>query len=169
MIVDNPKLKDAHKYPDEIFILSGVKGEGVFQGAKAKSIWDLKFFEVENIKKDFQNLDDDKVIKLMDLFYGKSDLSKVRGLQFYRAFNYIKEQLKDVYDKEKMLAGDSQQKLIDAGIKELDIFGSLNILDDLGKDFGKSPEEVEQWSYGLVFSLSLKRKKESDIRKRLDK
>ena len=169
MIVENPKLKDADKYKDDVFLLSAVKGSPYFKGVKAKDIWRLKFWEVEKVKRWFQDLNDENINKIMQLFYSDTNFNNVRCLEFYRAFNYIKESLAEVYNKEKLLSSERNQKLIDAGIEELNIFGSLNLLDDLGKDFGKSPNEIENWEYGLVFSLSLKRKKESEIQKRLNK
>lgn len=169
MIIKNPKLEESQNYPKEVFMLSGVKGSPYLKGVKAANIWELKFWQVEKVKKWFNELSDENIINLINMFYQQTDFKGVRCLEFYRAFNYIKESLKDVYDKEKLLSGTKNQKLIDAGIEEMSMFGSLNLLDDLGKDFGKSPLEIEQWTYGLVFSLSLKRKKESDIQKRLEK
>lgn len=169
MIIINPKLKDAEKYEEEVFILSAVKGSPCFEGKKSKSIWDLKFFEVEKVKECFQNMTDENLIYLFELFYSKKDIKNSRCLEFYRAFNYIKEELLDVIEKEKLLSSEPDEKLINAGIKELSIFGSLNILKEIGMQFGKSPEEVEKWNYGLVFSLALSNKKEVEIHKRLNK
>ena len=44
-------------------------------------------------------------------------------------------------------------------------FGELNTLKSLAQQFGKSPDEVENWKYNLVFSLMLHDKVSGEVQK----
>lgn len=165
---DNPLLRDAEKFPVELAIYSKVKGDGHFQDQKAKDLNDLQFQEVDRIKKALLNLDDNKIEFIILTVYGvKINYNKTRALEFYRAFNFVVEQVERIYKKEQQLNGKANEKLKKAGIEKMAIFDSLNILDDLAVKYNTSPHEVELWTYGNVFIYALKMKFENDIQKNL--
>jgi len=169
MWVDNPLLKDAEKYPDLIPIFQKVKGIDILHGKKSKNFMKLKFKDVEFIKQTIQEPNDKAVLKCLKIVFGFVDVEKLRLLEFYQSYNHIVEQIKIILESEKNLHTEPSERLKNAGIDRMSIFGALNILDDIGQKYGVPPHKVEKWTYGLIFSLSLKAKYEADIKAYLDR
>lgn len=167
-LYDNPYLKDLENHPLEATIFSRVKGDKNFQGVDANDIFHLKFKEVEKIKDAFNNLTDENLGFIFNLVWGKEiNQNKVRALEFYRAFNYVVEEIEDIYKLEENLGGKPNQKLINAGIKKMSIFGALNITDDIAVKYNYRPKNVEEWQYSEVYIYALKIKRENEIQKNL--
>ena len=168
ILYDNPLLKDLEKYPLEATIYSKVKGDKTFCGVDAKDMVELTFSEVEEIKDAFKNLTDNNINRIFELIWNvKLVDSKVRVLEFYRAFNYVISELEGIYKLEQNLGGEPSQKLVNAGIDKLRKFGSLNIIDDIAVKYHKDPEEIEGWKYNKVYWLALKIKTENEVQKNL--
>ena len=72
---------------------------------------------------------------------------------FFPCVNWVKEQLKALAEANKKLETEADPKMEEAGIKELERFGSLNALISIAKDYGVTPQEVETWKYSFVFTL----------------
>jgi len=168
MYVDNPLLKDIDKYPDSVFIFKKVKGSNVLNGHKAKDFMAISFKNIEFLKDTIQNPNEENILKALKIVFKFKDFENLRLLDFYKAYNYIVEQIKTIQESEKHLQSEPSQRLVNAGIERFSIFGSLNILDDIGQRFATPPQKVEKWSYGLIFSLSLKMKYEADVQKFLE-
>ena len=164
MLIDNPLLKEIDKYPDLIPIYQKVKGVGT----GAKDFMDLKFKDVEFIKQTIQNTKDKDIFKCLKIVFGIKDFDNMRVYEFYKAWNYIIDQIKIILESEKSLHTEPSHRLVNAGVERLSIFGALNILDDIGQRYGVPPQKVENWSYGLIFSISLKMKYEADIQRNLE-
>lgn len=131
---------------------------------KSKNLFELEFAEVENIKRDIKT--SKGILKAMSVFFDCDEklLVDYRIIQFYHAFNHLLSQIEHLENIERAnLHSKPKQDMIEAGVKNLDRFGALNVLDSLAMDYGKSPTEIEKWSYGLVYSLLWKRKVQSDI------
>jgi hypothetical protein len=166
--IENPLLKDCENFPDSLFMFKKVKGHSIFNGLKAKDFMELSFKDVEFIKTSLSEPNETNMFKILEIVFGVKNFSKVRLLEFYKAYNYIVEQITQIIESEKSLSSPASDKLLMAGIERMTIFGALNILDDIARRYSKSPQEVENWSYGLIFSLSLKMKYENDIQKNLE-
>lgn len=168
-LYENPTIAESEKYPLENTIYSKVKGSPYFQGAKATDLNDLKFSEVDKIKSIFKNPDDKGIEDVMRLVYKqKIKYNKTTALEFWRAFNHVKEDLEGIYKLEQKLSSKPNQKLINAGIEKMSIFDTLNLTDDIAKRYHLDPETVEGWKYGKVYIIALKMKYESDIQKNLE-
>lgn len=167
-LYENPYLKDLDKYPLEATIYSKVKGDKSFCGVDAKPVFHLKFNEVEKIKDNFKGLNDEKINEIFSIVWGiEINQNKVRVLQFYRAFNHILSELQQIYKLEEKLGGEPNEKLINAGIKKMSIFGSFNIIDDIAQKYHFRPKDVESWDYSEVYWYALKIKTENEIQKNL--
>ena len=167
-LYDNPYLKDLDSHPLEATIYSKVKGDKSFEGVDAKEVFHLKFNEVEKIKDAFNNLTDDNINFIFKTIWGKEiNHNKVRALEFYRAFNYVVKEVEDIYKLEEKLGRKPNQKLINAGIKKMSIFGSLNLIDDVAQKYHFRPKDVEEWNYSEVYWYALKIKTENEIQKNL--
>lgn len=167
--INNIKLKHFHRLSEVdqkeyIKILSFLKPIPTLGRRSAKDVFEMTFAEVENMRRGVSS--PEGMIKAMSTFFDCPEkyLVDYRIVQFYHAFNHLMSQLQHITNIERInLSKPPKQDMIDAGVKELDRFGALNTLDLLAKEYGKSPEEIEQWSYSLIYSLMWKRKIESDI------
>ena len=137
----------------------------------ANDIYSLTFSNVVWLKAFIQNTTFENFVKAYQMIFGidKSEFLKCDVVEFYQSFNWIQNQMLDLIDGEKRLDSDIEPELKEAGIDELNIFGELNTLITIGKEFGKSPAEIEQWSYSMVFALSLHNNISSGINKRHSK
>jgi len=167
--IENIKLKDMGKLKPEQAerygaILRCLKPKSILGTRKAKNIFEMQFAEVENMRRDIGS--PDGMFKAMCLFYDCPEelLTDYRIIQFYHALNHLLSQIEHLDNIERQnLYSKPKQEDIDAGIREFDRFSSLNVLDDFAKDYGKSPLEVEQWPYGLIYSLMWRRKVSRDF------
>lgn len=165
---ENPLLKDCHKYPDSIYMFKKVKGNPILNGKQAKDLMELRFKDVQLIKDTLQQPNEKDMFRIIKKVFDFDDFENIRLLEFYKAYNYIAEQINIIYESEKKLSTPPSERLLAAGIEKMSIFGALNIIDDIAKRYGIAPQKIENWSYGWIFSLSLKMKYESDIQKNLE-
>ncbi len=133
---------------------------------KAPDLYEMEFAEIVNIKNAIASQDYVTAVKL----YYKIPmhfLLKTRVIEYTHALNHLTREMDTLLKREaKALSSDPDEKWVEAGIRELDRFGALNVLDDLGQEFGKSPTEIEQWPYGLVFGLLWRRTIRAGINER---
>ena len=167
-IYENPLISEAAKYPDSLFLFKNVKGVDMFYCSKAKEIRELSFKDVDFLKDTIMQPNEVDMFKSIRLVFGNFNPRTTKLLQFYQAYNYIVEKIKEIWEQEKALISEPSEKLKAAGIERMQIFGNLNILDDIAQRYSKSPLEIENWSYSLIFALSLKMKYESDIQKNIE-
>lgn len=133
---------------------------------KARDFYKMEFAEVVNIR---EAVKADDMIEAVRLYYNVPPVFMVskRIIEFSHAQNYMIRQLEIINTREeKELYSEPDQNWVEAGIRELDRYGALNVLDRLGMEFGKSPEEIETWSYGLVFWLLSRRATQARINER---
>lgn len=160
---DFPTLSEADQEAYER-VLRYMKGKPHLGRRKARNVYEMPFAEVELMRNGIGT--EEGFLQAMCLLFDcpKEMITDYRLTQFFAARNHMLSQIEHISNMERLtLSREPDPKLIEAGIKELDRFGALNILDQLGREYGKSPEEIEQWSYGLVYSLMWKRRIESDI------
>jgi hypothetical protein len=169
MLIDNPLLKEIENYPDLIPIFQKVKGSNVLYDLYSIDFMNIKFKDIEYIKSNIISPDYKSIKKVLKIVFEFRDFENLRAYEFYQAWNYITEQIKIIIESEKNLHTEPSQRLVSAGIERMSIFGALNVLDDIGQRYGVPPHKVEKWTYGLVFSLSLKMKYEADIQRYLEK
>jgi len=168
MLIDNPLLKDIDNYPDLIPIYQKVKGSNVLHDLYSIDFMNIKFKDIEYIKQSIQSPSYKSIKKVLKIVFGFKDFENLRVYEFYQAWNYITDQIKTILESEKSLHTEPSHRLVNAGIENLSIFGVLNILDDIGQRYSVPPQEVEKWTYGWVFSIALKMKREADIKRNLE-
>lgn len=133
---------------------------------QASDLYELEFAEVVNIK---EAIREERFYDAMTIYFKCPlvFLMKFRILQYSHALNYMMKDVNALLDREsKALSKEPEQEWVAAGVRELDKFGALNVLDALGVEYGKSPNEIETWSYGLVFGLLWRRTTKADIHER---
>jgi hypothetical protein len=131
---------------------------------KAKNLFEMTFAEVELMRRNVAN--PNGIHKAVALLFDCPEklITDYRLVQFYHALNHLISQLEHLQNLEKInLRSPVKPEMKNAGVDKLDKFGALNTLDALAKEYSTNPMEVEQWKYGLIYSLMWKRKTEAEI------
>ncbi len=134
---------------------------------KAKKLTTLTFGEVSKIKRVLIKPTLDGLQEVFTAVFG------IKKIQYYNAdvvdyfygLNHIIKSIEEIVKREqKALKGKEDADLDAAGVDKLSRFGELSTLIEVGKKFGKSPEEIEQWKYSLVFSIIFYGKIENEVK-----
>jgi len=136
---------------------------------QGKQLTSLTFGDVITIRKGINSPDIDKLTNMFRLVFGMKPrkVMSLKTVQFYQAFNWIKEQIELITKREnKKLSSEPEPKLKMAGIDELNRFGELNTLKALAVLFSTKPQEIAKWNYSFVFSLVWQEKISNDINKK---
>src|SRR5690606_31833169 len=99
-------------------------------------------------------------------------LSKVRKADNFKKLEFylwILDQYKVIIDLEKtQLHSTIDPKLINAGIRKLEVLNDFLLIDAIAKDYCYTHEEAKMLPYETVFEIQLKNKIENDIQKKLN-
>lgn len=136
---------------------------------EAANLWEAEFAETENIRRAMATGDH---VTAVSLAFGcpMELVTDYRILDFWAAVNHLASEVEHLNLLERTnIAREPDHKVPVELSKQLDVFGPLNWLETLGMAYGKSPNEVETWTYGLVHSLMWKRAVEYDIAKERNK
>lgn len=134
---------------------------------KAIKITSLKFGEVARIKRVLQNPTFEGLQDVFKMVFGvkKTQYYNANVVDYFYGLDHIKNAIIEIVNREqKALKGKEDADLDAAGVDRLSRFGELSTLIEVGKKFGKSPEEIEQWKYSLVFSIIFYGKVENEIK-----
>ena len=173
MVNDFLTLKDetlVKKYlrftdPEDSFY---IQPSGAFRGFLGVKLGSLSYGDVSNIKQLLSNPTEDIIYHSFEKIFrvNRKQYLSAKITEFMAALNYIKEEILNTLESEKQLFDSEPDPLMEeAGAKRLIPFGELNILKSLGKQFGKSPQEVETWNYNLVISLAVHENITTEIEK----
>lgn len=143
-----------------------LKPKEVFAGREATPLGSLTYGEVATIKQNlvkptFDNLYEtfDLVFKVKKITYLAQDV-----VSYLYALNWIKAEIKMILEREKKTLGGTPDPLLEAaGVHRLVPFGELNTILAIAQKYGKSPEEVENWKYNLVFSMMVHDKVSGEV------
>jgi hypothetical protein len=173
--IENIKLRKLWELPEKkqtsyLNVLQCLKARSKLGKYKLHEFETLPYADVVLIEKYYESGTYDDCLKAMGLATKKDPLliDHFGVVEFSHAWNYIGDQLEYINSRKKMLIKQPKQIMLDAGIEKLNMFGELNVLTAIAKDFSTTPFEVEQWPWGFVFTLQLKNKIESDIQDDLD-
>lgn len=161
--LDTLTPEEVEQYANVLKYLNPVPNVGKY---KARDLYEMEFAEVTNIR---MAVKDERFFDAMSIYYKipMIFLLKKKLIEYSHALNHMVKELNILIEREiTVLSREPDQDWVASGVKELDKFGALNVLDQLGQQFGKAPTEVETWTYGLVFGLLWKRSVEADINER---
>lgn len=169
----NIKIFKLFQLPDPVFekynsIMRYLIPKNHLRKYKSKDFSEISYGDIILVKRLSENPDFEDLVNIFETVFGikRKKLLRTRIIDFYHALNHIKKEIETIEFRElKNLNSRTDDELKRAGVEKLNIFGELNTLILLGSKYGKSPEEIEQWSYGLVFSLLLHEKITNDINK----
>lgn len=160
---------EPQKFQEYHDVLKFLKAIPLKSKKQIESITDLTFGEVAAIKICLQDLKLKNIAEIFKITFELKEkkLLEIDVVQLYHSINWIKKEIEFIYNRElENLTSASDSKLKEAGIDDLNIFGEMNTLIALGEKFGKSPQEIENWNYEIVFSLMLHQKISNDVNKR---
>jgi len=173
LMLRNITIKRLLKLPQTEFekyqsVLKFLKPKPFIKKNKAIPIEDLTFGQVLMIRNNLQNPTSKKISYIFATVFKMSErkLLRVKVVDFFHGLNWLQEQMKTLYEKEKVLNVSTDPKLERAGIKDLNKFGELNTLISIAERFSIAPQVVETWSYSLVFALIYHSKVSNEINKR---
>lgn len=158
--------QDFHNYME---LQKLMKAKPVFNKRNAKKIESLEFGQVARLKRILLKPTYQGLIEAFKLVYGvkNNEYQHADVITYFYALNHIKIEIKKIIKKEQVaLKSEPDMMMQMAGSDRLNVFAELNTLIDLGKQFGKSPEEIERWPYSMVFALVLHNKVHGEIMKR---
>ncbi len=141
---------------------------GEFCGIKAKPLGTLEFGQVKRMLRKMASPTFDDLAETFNLVFGVSKHQLLRAwvTDFFYASNWISQSLMKIVENEnKVLGGDIDPAFLEAGIERLTPLKELPILFDIGRQFGKDPEEIERWKYNKVFAIQAEGKIVGDIQK----
>lgn len=168
-------MEDFEKYNNALRFLDS---RSLYLGRDGIEFTSLSFKEVVFIRRSLEVITLDGMIEVFGIAFGLKPrfLRSVRAqflsgkvLDFYKALNWLQDEITRIGDKEKLLSGKPNSKLIEAGIEKLSILGDLNTLISIGEQFGEKPQSVQEWNYSLVFSISLREKLRGEIQEAYSK
>jgi hypothetical protein len=100
--------------------------------------------------------------------FSEKDLEKADAKNYFRTVNFIEDQFDIINSMQKRLETETDDKLINAGIEKLNVFGELNVIDVLaGGDILKW-KKVLKLAWIDVYNKLYKNKIEQEIRDNLD-
>lgn len=135
-----------------------LKPKGEFANHKATPIGSLTYGEVSQIKHNLSNPTFENIYECFDLvFKVKFKTYLIQDVvSYFYAINWIKDEVKKIIEREKKsFSGESDLLLEMAGVNRLVPFGELNTIIPIAHKFSKSPEEIQDWKYNLVFTIMI--------------
>lgn len=140
-----------------------------FMQYKAKPLGQLEYGQVGRLKKIITNITIDGVFEMFNIIYGvkRAAYNGADVVSYFYALKWIKQEITKLLEKEKkVLTSEPNFELELAGVKRLNMFGELGTLINLGRTFGMPPQDIERWTYNLVFSIMAYDKTSDEIKKR---
>lgn len=134
---------------------------------KGKELGTLSFGQVATIKKALQQPTLEALQNIFSLVYS-IEIRNLNTIQFFERFNWIEAELKKIAEREKLLSS-SDAIWEQAGGEQLVKFGELNTLRALAMQFSTTPQEVENWTYNLVFTLMYQNKTLNEVQEQYHK
>lgn len=173
------ELKDPDRRALDVIIASvkpvvniAIKGRFSWRGIapKTSDLWKLTYGDMLELKElATEGATFETVEKIVKLIYGLESVESVSVVHLFNCTSWIFEQLTEIVEIENNeLKNSVDQKLIDAGIGELNRFGYMPTVDKLaGGDISKY-SEVLSWPYDKVFMKLCYENTLSNINKKLN-
>lgn len=162
------QLQDEAKAFQYVELQSVMKEKPVFLKRKAKPLGSLTYGEVAKLKRAISKPTFEKLLEAFQMVFGvnRNEYLNAGVVDYFYALNWIRKAILEIVEKEKKLGGNDPDPFLEmAGVKRLSAFGEMATLINLGKQFGKTPEEIENWKYNVVFSILLYEKVHGEVNK----
>lgn len=127
-----------------------------FLRSKAKPLGALEYGHVIQMKHSLLKIDFEALAFIFKKVYGikQPELLEADVVSYFIAIKWIKQEFKALIEKEKKVLTPIYDIDLDfAGVKRLSGFGEIATLINLARSFGTTPEDLEKWTYNLVFTI----------------
>lgn len=158
--------------PEREIISKHSKRSNTLCGVTLTSIFDLSFWDVKNTIPDM--LEEGKYDEVFHKLISNKKkikfarIEKVNNFKKFEFYMWLLDQYEAINNLERtQLNSVVDQKLINAGIKRMEVLGYFPLIDAIARDYNYTHEEVKNLSYETVFEIQLKNKIEADINKKL--
>lgn len=139
---------------------------------KIKSLRDIKFNQVIEVRHHFNGNDIYKILKSIELVTGctSKQILDFTITQAYGIINYIKQELFTIAEMEKLLIDDGDDNHLEAinAYARMAKFAEFNTIDSLAKGDILKWEEIGELPYKMVFTKLMMDKEKHNIQKELD-
>ncbi|HSW67676.1 MAG TPA: hypothetical protein VLH16_03765 [Bacteroidales bacterium] len=132
-----------------------LNGKNEFNGASA-DLEALTFAEVSTIKQILNDPTIEGYISLYEICYKQTPEAFLQGkiIEFAQSNRYILDYVKNLTDTEaRLLVCEPDPKWEQAGGGQMNMFGDLTAMIQIGEQFGLPPREVGNWKYSDVFAV----------------
>ncbi len=138
-------------------------------GIEVKDIFNLPYWTVKNTIPNL--IEEGKYDEVFQIVL-KAPLAKIKKADNHNKFKFylwLMDQYKIIIDLEKtQLHSTIDPKLINAGIKKMEVLNDFPLIDAIAKDYCYTHEEAKNLPYETIFEIQLKNKIENDIQKKLN-
>lgn len=143
-----------------------------FCGIKATPLGTLTFGQVAELKVLASQPSFDAMSQMFKMVFNVSKHQMLRAwvTDLFYAANWIQKALLKILENEKkVLGGDIDPLLIEAGIERLSTLRELPVLFEIGRQFGLDPEVIENWKYNKVFAIQAEGKIIGEVQREYQK
>lgn len=142
--------------------------DDLFLKHKAETLTKLSYGQVSTLKRAIMNPTFDEIMECMEIVYNIKQTKVLSAdiVSYFYALKWIYQEVFKIIEREaKVLQSEPDAKMELAGIQRLNVLKELPGVIHLAKSFGKSPEEIYEWKYNLVFSILLHNKIYGEVEK----
>lgn len=168
-VIKNYRLKQFLRQPQQLideytYILRHLKPKDT-----KTPLMELPLIEVDNIKTNLEG----ELIQIVALVQQtkEKEVMKMRILDFFGVVNSIRQQLETILRAEQKLQSqypDQKWEMV-GGSEKMAKFGIYNTTIALAEQFNTTPQEIEQWPYGRVFTILLHNVTRHDLQHQMNR
>jgi len=156
-----PAYDVVEKYAERTNVLCGVQVDDLFS---------LPYWHVKKTIPDLIELG--KYEEAFSLIVPELELKEIQKADNYSKASFyfwVLDQYKLIIELEKNnLKSSIDPKLINAGIKKMEVLGDFPLIDSIARDYNYTHDEAKMLPYETVFQIQLKNKIENDVNKKLE-
>lgn len=155
--------------PDWDIIREHSKRSNSLCGVEIDNLFDLPYWTVKNtIPNLIEEGNFDRAFCLVLKTVPEKKIEKADNFKKLEFYLWILDQYKTIAELEKtQLHSSIDPKLINAGVRKLEVLNDFPLIDAIAKDYNYTHEEAKMLPYETVFEIQLKNKIENDIQKKL--
>lgn len=159
-----------HKIPDFDIVQKHGKRSNVLCGLTVEDLFSLPYWHLKKTIPDL--IENGKFDEAFNLILPELELTEIQKADnFEKSYFYfwVLDQYKVIIELEQnQLRSSIDPKLVNAGIKRMDVLGDFPLIDSIAKDYNYTHEQAKMLSYETVFEIQLKSKIENDVNKKLE-
>ena len=158
------------RIPDFEIVQKHGERSNVLCGITVEDLFHLPYWHLKKTIPDL--IENGKFDEAFNLILPELELTEIANADnFEKSYFYfwVLDQYKVIIELEQReLKSSIDPKLINAGVKKMDVLGEFPLIDSIAKDYAYTHEEAKMLPYETVFEIQLKNKIENDVNKKLE-